>query len=132
MHLPSLRERRDDIPLLAHVFLAAAAQHFNKKTKRFSPAALQALQQHGWPGNVRELENTVQRAVVLCEGQTIDLSDLPAGLRRPCEPPCAESSYEGEVRQFKRGLIVRTLRMHGWRKAESARALGIARGYLHR
>ena len=133
LHLPPLRDRREDVPLLAQVFLAAAAQRFDKKTKRFSPAALQALQEHAWPGNVRELENTIQRAVVLCEGQTIDLTDLPPALRKPCSyVPSEGSSYEQEVRQFKRRLILRTLHECGWRKAESARALGIARGYLHR
>ena len=133
LHLPPLRERREDISLLAHVFLAAAAEQFHKKTKRFSSSALQTLQEYGWPGNVRELENIVQRAVVLCEGQTIDLTDLPAGLRRHSSvPPSEGSSYEDEVRQFKRRLILRTLQDYGWKKTESARALGIARGYLHR
>jgi DNA-binding NtrC family response regulator len=132
LHLPPLRDRRDDIPLLAHVFLAAAAEQFHKKTKRFSPPALQALQEYDWPGNVRELENTVQRAVVLCEGQTVDITDLPAGLRKYSCVPSDGSSYEDEVRQFKRRLILRTLHDCGWKKTESARALGIARGYLHR
>ncbi len=95
LHLPPLRDRREDVPLLAQVFLTAAAQQFDKKTKRFSPAALQALQEHAWPGNVRELENTIQRAVVLCEGQTIDLTDLPPTLRKPSSyVPSEGSSYE--------------------------------------
>jgi two-component system response regulator HydG len=132
LHLPPLRERREDIALLAHVFLTAAAGQFNKRTKRFSPQALQALTEHSWPGNVRELENTVQRAVVLCDGHTIDLSDLPASFRKQAHTSSEESSYEDEVRQFKRRLIVRTLQSHNWKKSESARALGIARGYLHR
>ncbi len=141
MHLPPLRERRDDIPLLAQQFLLKFAQQFNKKAKRFSPQALQALEEHNWPGNVRELENVVQRAVVLSEDQTVDVPYLPAAMRTGREGTVYNSGYEGpqlshsyeqEVRQFKRSLVLRTLRECGWSKTESARRLGVARGYLHR
>jgi DNA-binding NtrC family response regulator len=133
MHIPPLRDRRDDIPVLAQLFLSSSAQQFNKTTKRFSRAAFRALEEYNWPGNVRELENTVQRAVVLSEDQTVDVCHLPAAVRSTCEEPLLNNgSYEEEVRQFKRRLVLRTLRTCGWRKAESARALDIARGYLHR
>jgi DNA-binding NtrC family response regulator len=132
MHLPPLRERRDDIPLLAQHFLEVSAEQFHKKTKRFSRPALQALEDYAWPGNVRELQNTVQRAVVLTEGQTVEIHQLPAAMRGTSETPQFSRSYEDEVREFKRRLILRTLRECGWRKAESARMLGVARGYLHR
>jgi transcriptional regulator with GAF, ATPase, and Fis domain len=132
MHLPPLRERRDDIPLLAQHFLQDSAQQFKKKTKRFSQPALHALEEYGWPGNVRELVNAVQRAVVLSEGATVDIWQLPAAIRSGCDGPQFVRSYEEEVRQFKRRLVLRTLRECGWRKAESARTLGVARGYLHR
>jgi DNA-binding NtrC family response regulator len=141
LHLPPLRERRDDIPLLAHQFLQRFAQQFNQKARRFSQEALQTLEEHTWPGNVRELENVVQRAVVLSEGQTVDVAQLPATLRQGRVVPAPTEgreaaplsrSYEDEVRRFKRGLVVRALRESGWRKAECARNLGVARGYLHR
>lgn len=141
MHLPPLRERRDDIPLLAQRFLLKFAEQFKKKAKRFSRQALQALEEHNWPGNVRELENVVQRAAVLCDDQTVDIHDLPASLRTGrdgtvyksgCERQQFSHSYEQEVRQFKRSLVLRTLRECGWSKTESARSLGVARGYLHR
>jgi DNA-binding NtrC family response regulator len=142
MHIPPLRERRDDIILLAQLFLVSAAQRFNKKAKRFSHQALVALEEYAWPGNVRELENAVQRALVLSEGQTVDVSHLPLNIRGTAqefeafsgaEPGVAvNGSYEGEIRQFKRRLILRTLRKNGWNKVESARSLGVARGYLHR
>jgi transcriptional regulator with GAF, ATPase, and Fis domain len=133
LHLPPLRERRDDIPLLAQHFLQMSAQQFNKKVKRFAQPALRALEEYAWPGNVRELENAVQRAVVLSEGQSVDVWHLPAAIRSTCdEPTFSRTSYEEEVRQFKRRLLIRTLRECGWRKAESARSLGVARGYLHR
>ena len=141
MHIPPLRERRDDIVLLAQLFLLSAAQRFNKKVKRFSHQALLALEEYSWPGNVRELENAVQRAVVLSEGTAVDVSHLPTDVRKNAheeetlgatEGMNANSSYEGEIRQFKRRLILRTLRKYGWNKVESARSLGVARGYLHR
>jgi DNA-binding NtrC family response regulator len=141
LHLPPLRERRDDIPLLAQQFVQKFALQFKKKARRFSQQALQALEEHGWPGNVRELENVVQRAVVLSEDQTVDVSQLPASMRstRVAIPSAVGSdaaqlsrSYEDEVRRFKRSLVVRALRECGWRKAECARTLGVARGYLHR
>jgi transcriptional regulator with GAF, ATPase, and Fis domain len=142
MHIPPLRERRDDIILLAQLFLLAANQQFNKKVKRFSHEALLALEEYAWPGNVRELENAVQRAVVLSEGQTVEVSHLPLNVRKNSdeaavfnavdERAAINSTYEAEVRQFKRRLILRTLRKCSWSKVDSARALGVARGYLHR
>jgi len=141
LHLPALRERRDDISLLAHHFLEKYAQLFNKPARSFSRAVQTALEQHNWPGNVRELENVIQRAVVLSDGCAIDIFDLPVALRGEMDEPGVapgdvlpptESSYEQELKRFKRSLVLRTLRQYGWRKAESARALGVARGYLHR
>ena len=132
MHLPPLRDRRDDIPLLAQHFLLDSAQQFKKKAKRFSQMALHALEEYRWPGNVRELLNAVQRAVVLSESQTVEIWHLPTALRSGVDGPQFSRSYEEEVRQFKRRLVLRTLRECGWRKAESARTLGVARGYLHR
>jgi len=141
MHLPPLRERRDDVPLLAQEFLQRSAQQFRKRAKRFSQQALHVLEEYHWPGNVRELENIVQRAVALSEDHTVDTSHLPSYLRAgngssapqyECEASRLPRTYEEEIRRFKRGLVLRTLREYGWRKAESARALGVARGYLHR
>jgi DNA-binding NtrC family response regulator len=132
MHLPALRDRRDDIPLLAQHFLEGATEQFRKKAKRFSQPALHALEEYAWPGNVRELSNAVQRAVVLSEGPAVEIWQLPAAVRNGCDTPQFTRSYEEEVREFKRRLVLRTLRECGWRKAESARTLGVARGYLHR
>jgi len=132
MQLPPLRERREDIPLLAQHFLQISADQFGKKAKRFSQSAMRALEEYAWPGNVRELENAVQRAVVLSEGEAVEVRHLPTSINKVSEPPASNGLYEEEVRQFKRRLLLRTLRECGWRKAESARVLGVARGYLHR
>jgi len=144
LHLPPLRERRDDIALLAQHFLLSAAHQFQKPAANFTRAALQVLEDYSWPVNVRELQNVVQRGIVLSEGTTVDVCDLPASMRlEPAEseetiaPASAEDgtlsqSYEQEVKRFKRALILRALRQCDGRKAECARKLGVARGYLHR
>ena len=130
--IPSLRDRRDEIPVLAQHFLQRFAQQFGKNTTRFSPLAIHALEEYQWPGNVRELENAVQHAVVMAEGAVVETWHLPNSLRGDFEQASVGKSYEDEVREFKRRLIMRTLRECGGRKVDAARALGVARGYLHR
>ena len=131
--LPPLRERREEIPVLAVHFLERFAQQFRKPTRRFSRNAIHALEEYEWPGNVRELENMVQRAVVMAEGNTIELGHLPTRFRVGFgERQAGSSSYEEEVRQFKRRLLVRALQESNWCKVETAKKLGVARSYLHR
>jgi len=132
IHLPPLRERRDDIQFLAQHFLEKFARQFNKDVRRFSPWALHALEEYDWPGNVRELSNTIERAVALAQGTTIDVVHLTRSARTTARVETVARSYEEEVREFKRRLVLRTLRECGWRKAEAARMLGVARTYLHR
>lgn len=132
IQIPALRDRRDEIPILAQHFLQRFAQQFGKSTTRFSPLAIHALEEYQWPGNVRELENAVQHAVVMAEGPAIETWHLPNSLRGDFEEAAAGRSYEDEVREFKRRLIMRTLRECGGRKVDAARTLGVARGYLHR
>jgi DNA-binding NtrC family response regulator len=133
LHVPPLRERRDDIPLLASHFLRRFSEQFQKNVVRMSRSVMHSLQEHSWPGNVRELENVVQRAVALADGSTIELWHLPAMLQENFVTPTPiELSYEGEVRDFKRRLIIRTLNQCGGSKTRAARNLGVARNYLHR
>jgi DNA-binding NtrC family response regulator len=132
IQIPALRERRDEIPILAQHFLQRFAQQFGKNATRFSPLAIHALEEYNWPGNVRELENAVQHAVVMAEGPTLETWHLPNSLRGDFEQAVVGRSYEDEVREFKRRLIMRTLRECGGRKVDAARSLGVARGYLHR
>ena len=132
IHVPPLRERREGIPVLAHHFLQRFAKDFGKQVNRFSRAALQAMEEYEWPGNVRELENVIQRAIVLAEGPTIEVPHLPEKLRGTLPPRRTDSTYEDEVRNFKRRLVMRTLLECDWCKVEAARRLGVARSYLHR
>ncbi len=132
IHIPALCERRDEIPVLAQHFLQRFAKQFGKQSTHFSSLALHALEEYNWPGNVRELENAVQRAVVMAEAETIEIWHLPKSLHDGFEQSSEVRSYEEEVRDFKRRLILRTLRECGGRKVDAARTLGVARGYLHR
>lgn len=132
IQLPPLRDRRDDIPLLAQYFLEGFSQQFGKKARRFSLAAMHALEEYPWPGNVRELENAIQRAVALSDGHTLEAWNFPSSIQKDSSRAELVGSYAQEVREFKKRLVLRTLRECGWQKAESARTLGMARGYLHR
>jgi len=131
IHIPPLRERRDEIAALSHHFLMRFAKQFGKTVRRFSPVALRALEEYSWPGNVRELENAIQRAVVMADGPAVELWHLPKTFCNGLEQQ-EEGSYDRELREFKRRLILRVLRDCDGSKSEAARRLGIARGYLHR
>jgi DNA-binding NtrC family response regulator len=132
LHLPPLREREGGIIVLAHHLLQQISQEFGKRVNRFSRLAIEAVDEYAWPGNVRELENVIRRAVVLAEGSTIEVWNLPAKVRGGFEPSQATRSYDEELRDFKRRLVIRTLQRCNGNKAEAARVLGLARGYLHR
>lgn len=129
--LPPLRHRRDDIILLAHSFLHAAAERHRRPARRFGAATLAALQEYEWPGNVRELQNVIERAVVLCDGHAIQIEHLPEHFWA-CGNEAGSLSFEEEVRNFKRRLIQRTLMEFGNNKLRAARSLKIARSSLHR
>ena len=131
LKLPPLRERRDDISLLAHAFLQTYTQRHNRPARRISPVALAALAEYDWPGNVRELQNVIERAVVVCDGSEIRIENLPSQFSGWSEADVA-SSFENEVRSFKRRLIQRTLLEYDNNKLQAARSLRIARSSLHR
>jgi DNA-binding NtrC family response regulator len=132
LRIPPLRERREDIPLLARQFLRHYSKQFGKQVSRVSQPALRALEEYSWPGNVRELENVVQRAVVLAEGDTIEPAQLPEKIHNGFVQSPASSLYEEEVQEFKRRLVIRTLRRCQGNRTETARLLGVTRGCLHR
>lgn len=129
--LPALRERRDDIALLAHSFLRQYAEKHNRPARRISSSALAALQEYAWPGNVRELQHVVERAVVICDDPEIMLEHLPFEMCASWEQELGPS-FDDEVRQFKRRLIQRVLLEFDNNKLQAARSLKIARSSLHR
>jgi DNA-binding NtrC family response regulator len=126
LHLPQLRERREDIPLLCHHFLQKFNLKEGKKITKFSSNAMQALMDYDWPGNVRQLENAVSHAVILCKGEIIRQKHLPRFLRDVTEEVVTASLAENERR-----LVLRALLEAGWNKHEAARRLGISRSTLY-
>jgi DNA-binding NtrC family response regulator len=131
LELPPLRERRDDIRLLAIAFLQMYGERHQRPALRLSAPALFVLEEYEWPGNVRELQNIMERAVVICDGPEIRVEHLPSQFAGT-EGEAAASSFEDEVRAFKRRLIQRTLVEYHNNKLQAARSLKIARSSLHR
>jgi len=130
LRVPPLRERPEDVPVLARHFLARAAERFGVARLRVPEALVARLLAHPWPGNVRELENAVETLVALSEGGELDLSHLPAaGTAPPTEP--ATMALRPRVEAYERGLVVEALRAARGSRTEAARALGISRVTLH-
>jgi DNA-binding NtrC family response regulator len=132
--LPRLRERSEDVPLLAAHFAAKAAEKHGRPPVELDPALLEALQEYEWPGNVRELENLLERLVVLTPGSRIGLEFLPENMLRtlPDTSAADETTLEGAVNALKRRMIVQALNLEGSNRVAAARRLGISRSYLHR
>jgi DNA-binding NtrC family response regulator len=128
IHLPALRERREDIPLLAIHFLNRSRARYRKQVIGFSSAAMQQMMQYAWPGNVRELEHTVERAVLLCRGEEIDPSNLAITAARASVPSFDNMSID-EVEAL---LIRKVLRRCDGNISQAADVLGLSRAALYR
>ncbi len=126
IHLPPLRDRKEDIPLLCHYFLNKYSSKEGKTLAGFSSGALQALMDYDWPGNVRQLENAVSHAVILAQEEIIRRQHLPRFLFHGQEPAPAASLVENEKR-----LILQVLRQTQWNKREAARKLRVSRSTLY-
>ncbi|HEY8485649.1 MAG TPA: sigma-54 dependent transcriptional regulator [Longimicrobiales bacterium] len=133
LHLPPLRERVDDIPLLAQHFLQRLGEG-GRGPFELSEEALAALQRYDWPGNVRELENALERAAVLCRGQVIGLDVLPDRIKNPAPKPLvSERPPENPTLEvIERAYILWVLRAEGGNKARAAEVLGIDPSTLYR
>lgn len=148
IELPPLRQRREDIPLLASHFLQAFAGRNHKSIRGFAPRALDILRLYSWPGNVRELENAVERAVVLAMGDLVTEQELPpaivqaaaadsgvaapqAGLDSGLYPNLAGQDDDTTLETLERRAIAAALQATGNNKSEAARRLGITRATLH-
>jgi Nif-specific regulatory protein len=128
---PPLRQRREDIPLLAEHFARMYARKVRRTVTGVSPAALAHLMQYEWPGNIRELENAIERAVVLGTTEWILPEDLSEELMET-EPAAAATRYHATVKDSKKDLIVKAVQQAGGNYTEAARLLGIHPNYLHR
>jgi two-component system response regulator HydG len=136
IQLPPLRERREDIPLLAAHFLRQYAQEDGKTVTHLHPHAMQRLQMYDWPGNVRELENVIERAVVLAATSTIGVADLPPHLQgKPSQHGSPEQFVlpgTATLAQIEREAIVQALQRHAGNRQAAARTLDIGVATLYR
>ncbi|MHB1225073.1 MAG: sigma-54-dependent transcriptional regulator [Gemmatimonadaceae bacterium] len=134
IHLPPLRERREDIALLAESFLTRAVEQRGHPPRALTADALAALQAYDWPGNVRELENALERAVILARGDTIDLASLPETLTaRRAEPLVSAKELPNPTLEvIERAYIAWVLQSSGGQKTRAAEVLGIDPSTLHR
>ena len=126
--LPPLRERKDDIPLLANHFLDRIVVHYGRDLDGFSPAALESLMRHPWPGNVRELEHAVERSVLMARGGRIEAADLALRRREDGSVQIDELTLD----EAERVLIEKALERCGGNVSRAAEALGLSRSALYR
>ena len=131
--LPPLRERADDIPLLAQHFMARFADKNNKNIKGFTPGAMDRLVRYAWPGNVRELENVIERASILLLGEHISERELPERFAASQGDALTDALTTDcpTLEDVERAVILKTLKRFGGNKTEAAKALGITRKTLH-
>jgi len=128
IHLPALREHREDIPALAMHFLTQYSSRYRSQVSGLDPAALQVLLQYSWPGNVRELEHTLERAVLMCRAEQIQPGDLGLGSQRLAAQNLEDLSLEA----VESILIRKALQRFQGNVSHAAEALGLSRGALYR
>jgi two-component system response regulator HydG len=131
LNMPSLRERREDIPLLAQHFLTLFAEKNHKDIKGLTPQAMDGLLKYEWPGNIREVMNVIERAVVLTRSEYLDEEDLSPTIRKE---PAAQHINHGNMplEDVERNTVLETLKAAAGNKSEAARRLGITRRTLHK
>ncbi len=130
--VPPLRERPEDLPLLAVQFLRAFASQYGRNVEGIAPAAMRILEQHDWPGNVRELEHAIERAVILSRDTEIKPADLPAfGRTRAIKANSSGIPRGCTLEEVERLAILQTLELTGWNKRATADILGIHRPTLY-
>ena len=133
IHLPPLRERRNDIPLLAQHFMKKFAQNKREKVQHISREAISLLMQYDWPGNVRELQNAIQYAIAFTQDDTIMPANLPASVRSG-EDSCLPHNVNNQMSLYEveKAYILHVLEEHSWDRVEAAKALGIGRATIYR
>jgi two-component system nitrogen regulation response regulator NtrX len=141
IRVPPLRDRRDDIPALVRHFADLFGRENNRRSQRFTPAALEFMQKSRWKGNVRELRNTVERLLIMTPGDTIDVDDLRDVVRPDTRPATASDGAgdhmaPGTLREFKesaeRKFLVEKLRENGWNISKTAEVIGTPRSNLYK
>ncbi len=126
IHLPPLRDRMDDLPLLVNHFIQSFNKKFGKNIKHFSTEAYDRLIEYNWPGNVRELENVIEHCFVLCSGEVIQIECLPKRLREDAKvTPYNEDSFQKGIKHAEKDLIISVLEKNKWNRSKSAKELNI-------
>jgi len=128
IHLPPLRDRREDIPFLAQHFLSRLRTRYRKQVNGFSAHAMQQMMQYSWPGNVRELEHSIERALLLCSGEEIE----PANLSILSARPAASSLESMSIDEMEAMLVRKVLRRCDGNISQAAESLGLSRAALYR
>jgi two-component system response regulator HydG len=126
--LPALRERLEDLPLLAEFFLKRFREKYQHPVKALAPEVLQAFRLYSWPGNIRELENILERGVILCQGEILNLVELPTQLQNLAQETEEPRAFEMEPSppEWEKEFIFHTLEKHAWNRQEAAAALQIS------
>ncbi len=132
LRMPPLRERREDIPLLANFFLARSSQRCERRVLGMTSEARELIQQYDWPGNVRELENAIERAVVLGSDSEIQAGDLPETIWEGAPAAPGSLTYHVALSEAKKKIVTQALESAGGNYTEAARRLGVHVTYLHR
>jgi DNA-binding NtrC family response regulator len=127
LHIPPLRERRDDIPLLVKHFLDKYSHETTKQVDRVTPEGIEFLKSYGWPGNVRELENAIERAVVLSKSRTLRVEDFSF-----IRPSSTDIRKGRTLKELERDYIRQTLEERNWHITQAAEVLGVNRVSLHK
>ncbi|RZA08239.1 MAG: sigma-54-dependent Fis family transcriptional regulator, partial [Proteobacteria bacterium] len=133
IHIPPLRQRKEDVVILAKHFLEKSARKNKLSAKNFTPAALSKLVHLPWKGNVRELQNVIERSVILSSGDSIDELDIPVGQPNDADEVLEDMSYDmPSLRDVERRYILSVLKKHNGKKDAAARVLGMSRRTLYR
>lgn len=132
IHIPPLRERKEDIPLLVSAFLKEFAQENEKPVEAIDPKARSALYNYSWPGNVRELRNCIESAVVMCKGNIITTDDLPPSVVGETDGNYIKIDLGASLADAEKEIIRSTLSLNKGNKSRTAEMLGIGRKTLHR
>ncbi len=126
LEMPLLKDRLEDLPLLAEHFLKVASAKNQREIKALGPEVLEVFRRYHWPGNIRELENIIERGSIVCRGDTLSLPDLPEGLQQLAHAGPAADEAEPQLAELEQQLITRTLEKVAGQRRQAAEILGIS------
>ena len=132
IHLPPLRERREDIPLLVRHFVKKCNAEMGKHCTGVSDSVMKMLVDHEWRGNIRELQNVIERAIIFAEGDALEVEDIGFTIAGEAVPTEDREDLQGLVKAYEKEQVCRALNKHDWDKTETAKALGIGVSSLYR